>query len=246
MKEDILELRKEFLKIKKMGLVKSLRSGTTGIGYTFESLIGKKEDSESKPDYKSIEIKCKLGFTKAPITLFNCAPKRNGEFATRYIYETYGHVRYNNPLDIKLFQRTIYANLSKERYGYSFKLKVDYYKTRVIMLAYYNDEFIEEVCYWDFKDLELKLRKKLTTLAIVTGYPYKRDNIKYYKYMKIEFYRLRGFLEFLELINHDKISISFYIKEGKNDFDNPTIISSGIRFCLKKDYLLELFYKLNF
>ena len=34
MKEDIKKLKKEFRKIKNMGLVKSLRKGSTGVGYT--------------------------------------------------------------------------------------------------------------------------------------------------------------------------------------------------------------------
>ena len=38
------------------GYVKSIRGGTTGIGATFEALIGKEEDKLSLPDFKGIEI----------------------------------------------------------------------------------------------------------------------------------------------------------------------------------------------
>ena len=34
-----------------MGLIAPLRRGSTGIGYTFETLLSKKEDSESNPDF---------------------------------------------------------------------------------------------------------------------------------------------------------------------------------------------------
>ena len=40
--DKIIKLKKEFIKIKEMGYVKSTRKGFTGIGKTFEDLIGKK------------------------------------------------------------------------------------------------------------------------------------------------------------------------------------------------------------
>lgn len=246
MKNDILELKKEFLRIKGMGLIQSLRGGSTGLGYTFESLLGKKEDSDSEPDFKSVEIKCKLGYTQAPIVLFNCAPKRDGDYASRYIYENYGHFRNGSTEDIKIFQRTVFANYTTSRYGYEFRLKVDYNHKVVIMKSYKYGAFVENVCYWNFEELEAKLRGKLTTLALVTGYPYRRENKEYYKYFSIEFYRLRGFFEFLQLIESDKISISFYIKEGKTNIDSPRLVTSGVAFRIKKENLSELFYKLNY
>ena len=37
--ENFIILRDKFQKIKKMGLIEPLRKGTTGIGYTFETLL---------------------------------------------------------------------------------------------------------------------------------------------------------------------------------------------------------------
>ena len=44
MNEEINKLKIIFNQIKDKELIKCLRPGSTGIGYTFESLIGKKED----------------------------------------------------------------------------------------------------------------------------------------------------------------------------------------------------------
>ena len=77
MEENIRLLRQKFIEIKKLGLIKSLRKGSTGLGFTFESLIGKAEDSRPLPDFNGIEIKTKLGYTKAPITLFTLVPHKN-------------------------------------------------------------------------------------------------------------------------------------------------------------------------
>lgn len=40
-----IELYNSFCKINSIGWIKSKRGGITGSGYTFETLIGKKEDS---------------------------------------------------------------------------------------------------------------------------------------------------------------------------------------------------------
>ena len=75
MENIIKELIQKFDEIKKGGLYKSQRCGSTGIGYTFEKLLGKEEDYSYAPDYKGIEIKTKLGYSKCPVTLFSLVPK---------------------------------------------------------------------------------------------------------------------------------------------------------------------------
>ena len=78
MQEDIDSFKNIFLKIKKMGYVKSKRRGDTGIGYTFEELIDKPEENFPIPDYNSIEIKtCRKSSNKA-IHLFSATP--DGDF----------------------------------------------------------------------------------------------------------------------------------------------------------------------
>lgn len=69
----------KFDEVKKLGWVDSLRSGDTGIGYTFETLIGVEENNSREADYQGIEIKCKQ--TKADsarggkINLFQQVPE---------------------------------------------------------------------------------------------------------------------------------------------------------------------------
>ena len=241
MNHDVSLLIKEFKKIRKAGLIKSLRTGTTGLGYTFESLLNKKEDQECKPDFGSVELKCKLGYSKTRITLFTSSPYRNNEFATRYILEKYGYNDKSN-LDQKHFSRRIFCNYTRSVNDYEFRLKVDYEIQRLIIQAYYKGNFIEDVCYWEFKTLETKLKIKLTNLAIIYGYPYKYNNIQYYKYLKMEIYKLKGFFEFLKLIENDKISICVSIKDGVTNIGTPQLYTHGVSFQIRKEDLRELFY----
>jgi hypothetical protein len=71
------ELLSHFDRISAMGWVDSLRSGDTGIGYTFETLAGIEENNDKRADFKGIEIKCKLrrnGKASGKINLFQQAP----------------------------------------------------------------------------------------------------------------------------------------------------------------------------
>ncbi len=245
MNYDFFRLKQEFNKIKNLGLVKAMRKGTSGLGYTFETLLNKAEDQECKPDFGSIEIKCKFGYTKTPLTLFTASPYRNGKYATRYILEKYGYHRNNNSSDIIYFCRAIFSNYTRKVNNYEFKLKVDYLDMRVNIEAYYCGIFKEIVCYWDFKLLETKLKKKLSYLAIIYGYPYTYNSVVYYKYFKMETYKLKGFFEFLNMIANDKIHVLIYIKEGKSILGNPQMDIHGVAFKIKKEDISQLFTKIN-
>ena len=99
LKEDIQVLKKKFKRIKAMGLIESLREGTTGVGYTFETLLNKREDQKCKPDFGCVELKCKFAYSKSSLTLFSCAPKRYGESALKYIFEKY--IKKYNTISVK-------------------------------------------------------------------------------------------------------------------------------------------------
>lgn len=238
MKENFKILREKFNEIKNIGLIESMRYGTTGIGYTFETLLGKKEDSECFPDFCGIEIKTKLGYSKSPMTLFNCIPKRNNESAINYILNKYSwNLRKES---IFVFSNEIYCTQTSEKYGYNFKLKLDYLGKRIIMQSYKNNILQEDVCYWDFNDLNKKLNTKLKYLAIIYGYPYKIKNKLYYKYLKMNTYKLKGFFEFLKLVSENKISIQFYLKRNTDN----TIENHGVSFRIDNNSIEDLFFKL--
>lgn len=239
MKENFKILRQKFNNIKQTGEIKPLRKGSTGIGYTFETLIEKKEDAKPIADYKGIEIKTKLGYSKSALTLFNCIPLRNNESAIKYIMKNYSWPFKNNMLS---FSNEISTKFNNKNIDYKFKLKIKYNKKKIVMNAYKHNKFIEEVCYWEFQTLERKLKTKLNYLAIIIAYPYKKNNELYYKYLKMTTYKLKSFYSFLQLINTEKIKIHFYIKQNRNDI----IENHGVAFKIKNEYIEELFTKLNY
>jgi hypothetical protein len=76
--ESLNDLLDRFDDISARGWIDSLREGDTGIGYTFESLVGIEENNDRRADYKGIEIKCKqmrdVGGRGGKINLFQQAP----------------------------------------------------------------------------------------------------------------------------------------------------------------------------
>lgn len=64
------EFKQKFQELKNKGFVKSLRKGPTGIGLTFETLIGVDENNLALPDIDGIEIKAHRDNSKSMITLF--------------------------------------------------------------------------------------------------------------------------------------------------------------------------------
>lgn len=75
----LTELLEKFDGIKERGWIDSLRTGDTGIGYTFETLLGIKENNDQLADFQGIEIKCKGTKEHGPsnsskINLFQAGP----------------------------------------------------------------------------------------------------------------------------------------------------------------------------
>jgi len=202
MQKEINDLKEKFYKIRKMGLCKSLRKGTTGLGFTFETLIGKKENNSYEPDFKGIEIKVKLGYTKTPTTLFCLTPKDH-DYTIKYLLETYGYPDKEDK-NIKCFRSSAYhkkKHISVNRY--ILKLKINRQKERLEFVLDINFNILDNTIYWTFSELKKRLITKLSYLPYIKGYPYKKDNQIYYKYTNINIYHLKDFNKFLELIEND-------------------------------------------
>src|SRR2546423_11080927 len=64
------EFREGFAKIKQAGYMRSTRSGPTGVGHTFETLLGLEEDNIALPDLGEVEVKARRLNSTSMVTLF--------------------------------------------------------------------------------------------------------------------------------------------------------------------------------
>ena len=242
MKEEIKEFKKVFNKIRLLGYVKAVNNNSSGIGLTFEKLIGKPVDDYPLPDFhNSIEIKTKLAFSTRPIHLFKLTPEGPEFLVTQNILSKYG---YNKNGNYKTFNGSIFSNrIKKIGLDYYFSLKIDYKEEKLILLVYNKQsKLIDNTIYWSFEKLENALLRKLKIMALIYVWPTTKNGIKYYKYYKYNIYKYSNFYTFLNLIEKGIISISFSIDIYKNKERYGQMHDHGTSFDINKEDLNKLFH----
>lgn len=244
--KEIKLLKDEFERIKGMGYVASSRGGSTGIGKTFEDLLGKKEDTSEEPDYLGIEIKTRRAYSYSYTTLFNACPANNNECELKRLVSTYGYpdrILYK----CRVLNVSVYANtctLVANRY--LFKLFVSREEKRVYLgISDKNFKILEKKIYWDFDQLKEKLYHKLNYLAFIKAWPKVVDGVTYYKYYHMDFYKLKSFEDFLSLLEKGNVRITFKLGVYRTGDKLGEIHDRGTGFELKEENFEKLFYKLE-
>lgn len=239
---DFYELYINFIRIKKMGWIKTMRNGSTGVGYTFECLLNKSEESFNVPDFGKIEIKTKRYFTKGYIELFNAVPDGDFLFPIKNLVNKYGYSTRKNPTS-KAVVGDVYAN-KDNMIGlyYIYRLKVDRNEKVIRLYIYdYEKNIIDTSISWSFEYLKTKLYRKLSFLALIYAKSKYIDETEYFLYNRISFFRLRGFDSFLDSIEDGKIHIQFNVRCIDNG-SSKKIHDHGTAFKIHEKDIPNLFY----
>ena len=242
MENNIIMLQKEFKRIKGMEYIRSVRKGNTGVGATFESLLGKGEDDLEIPDFGGIEIKTRRSYSKAYITLFNAVPTGSGYYEVKRLRDNYG---YRDSKDYKLKQLNVDLFTNKINYVglyYGFKIRVNKDDEKIYLEIYDRNNFlIDDNTYWDFDVLLEKLSRKLQVLAVVKAWPNWVNGYEYFKYYDMRIYVLKDMYKFIDLIDNGIIKITLKIGSYHDTKRYGMVSSHGDGFCIKESDLLELF-----
>ena len=246
--QDFMDLYEKFKKIKSMGWIESMRRGTTGIGYTFERLLGKEEEQFPIPDYGCIEIKTKFRNSKYPIGLFCATPDGDYLFPMKRLYERFGWPQ-SKYKDVN--GRVFYAEMNAVCYthagmNYQFKLYVDRINRLIKVYAYSKKTgVIDPEISWSFDFLRDKIERKLKYLALVRADAHNEVEKQFFYYDSITFYILRDFETFISLIENGTIKVIFNVgcyssgpKKGKMD-------NRGATFNIAQEDLENLFFKIG-
>ena len=244
MNEVLRKLKCEFDVIKEKGYVRGIYNSSSAIGRTFEKELGLLMNKNSIPDYNGVEIKTRRTYSKSMITLFSAVSNGEEHLEIKRLKDTYGYPYYRDR-KYKCLYVEIYAN--KLTFGgryYQYKLDVDKVNKRLYLCVYnvYGD-LIERKVYWSFDYLRQKLEAKLNYLALVHAWPKSIDNWNYFKYYKIDFYKLKDFNCFLFLLENDKIKLSLKIDIYLDSANYGKMYDHGCSFSISEDDLNKLFYK---
>lgn len=241
MKENINILKKEFDRIKNLGWIKSERKGTSGIGYTFEKLLGKEEDNFYLPDFQGIEIKTKRHFSKGYLTLFNLTPDGEYLFPIEYIRNKYGYKDKEIPSQ-KVFQYTV-SNENKSTFmNKIFRLKINYNNNKIVLeiinlIDYSKDTSIS----WSFEEISQRIYNKISYLALVKADIETKNEVEYIKYYDIEIYKLKDLKTFLSLIEDGTIRITFKIGIFHSGTRIGQVHDHGTGFDIHKNDIKKLY-----
>ena len=244
--ERMLELKKEFQKISKKGYIKGIYNNLSSIGRTFETELNLPENEFGVPDYYGIEIKTRRAYSKSYITLFNAVPDGEDLFEIERLKETYGYPSKNDRKYKVIYIEAFGNKLSYAGIKYQYRIEVNK-KERKVYLCIYNryDELVERKIYWSFDYLKERLLVKLKYLAVVNVWTNEIDGWNYFKYYKIDFFKLKSFDKFLDLLEDGTIKLVVKVGIYTDEKRYGKTYDHGCGFAISDNDLCKLYYKCN-
>ena len=236
----IVLLKKKLDTLASICPIKSKSNLKVEFGYIVEEFLGLSKNDLSIADYEGIEIKCRKHSSPYPLKLFTCVVDGNGFFLTNEIFKKHSKTVIEKKK--RSFNYSFYASrhtrINKNAYGY---LTVDYINKRILLTicSYYS--LNNDTYYWDFKEIYERVKNKLYLLSIIEYNTEYINRNKYYNVDNYQIYKIRGFLEFLKLIETGIIHVTFSMDSIIDDQGVEHIHNHGIGFYIKYDNLHDLF-----
>jgi len=169
---DLQEFSQKFAQIKAQGWVPSQRRGPTGIGHTFEHLLGLTENNIALPDLGKIEIKAhRIGATSL-ITLFTF--NRNAwRMSPLLAVKKYGTPDSRGRLGL-------YFTLSRQPNSAGLFLDIE---SNVLRVRHISGEIITE---WQIQDLAARFVQKIPALILVSALSETRGGVEWFKFERAQ------------------------------------------------------------
>lgn len=235
-------LLNKFKHVSRKNWIKGISNTNNSGGITFEKMIGKESDSMYFPDYEDVEIKTSSRFSRYPIGLFGMAFDGPNLYETNLFLQKHGEndIEY---IDKKKLQYVIpYRNIVKTRNKEY--LSIDIVDDKLYVLVYDNNlNLIEREAYIELSNLKERIELKLNNLALVYYSKKQIDNDLYFRYYKIDFYKLKSFDDFIELIKKGYIKLFLNLRVSRSGDYEGRQRNKGIEFKLPKENIDLLFDK---
>jgi len=206
-----------------------LRSGDTGIGYTFETQLGIKENNDRRADFRGIEVKCKqvkeTGGHGGKINLFQQAPKWEEKLTAleriRLIGQPDEHGRYS-----------CYSQVTTTVNNIGLLLDPSATPEQIDLL-----KGITRFGYWPFEVLEGRLREKHSRAVFVKADVRNTAGHQRFHYKELIYCERPSIQHFNDLVRSKRIVFEFLMSEK-----NGKVRNHGYPWRLtSEDVLSELF-----
>lgn len=169
-KMTIKEFIERFKRIKEMGFVPSKRRGPTGIGFTFEILLGLSENNEAHPDIEGAEIKVHRTNGKSMITLFTFNRKA-WKMPPLEAVKTYGSLDRDG-------RKGLYYTMSLKPNSAGLFLNVQNTK---ISVQHTSGQIVAE---WQIATLAERFQQKIPAMIFVSAFAEERDGVEHFHYYR--------------------------------------------------------------
>lgn len=250
---DLKRLKRKLEAIKSQGWIENQRHGNAGgVGNTLEDLLDVAENNLQIPDFGEWELKSQRSYTTSLLTLFHNEPKpRKARIVPQILLPKYGWPHQGAgttyPLTERSFRQTINATGFSDR-GFrvlidrmSQKIIIDFdysriherhaeWKSTILNAVGINN--LNPAPYWDFSDIETKLKSKLNNLMFVSAETRREGDKEFFKYNDIEVYINPTLDRFLALMEAGCIYVDFDARTGHNH---------GTKFRIKSDQKVNLY-----
>lgn len=224
---NLKELVEKLKAISEMGYVKALRKGNTGIGYTFESLIGLEETNIPIPDIGGrVEIKTTRKHSSSLVTLFTF---NRGVWVLRQkeIIENFG---YKDEKGRKALKSTVFYNRPN---SLGLCLEIDERKNIIRLLAS-NDELLAE---WDVYVIVGVFSSKLSRLLFVLADRHVVNAQEVFCFNEAYLLTEPKPRNFLNAFKKSLVGIDLRMHLKEND----TVRNRGTGFRMREKDMLELY-----
>ena len=244
MDDKIIEgFKKDFLTIKEKGWVLSNRTHDTGIGKTFEDLIGIIENNNFLADYKGVlELKSSRELSQSMVTIFTKAPTFPKKVNT-FLREKYGQPDVESE-GMKTLHTTISAtkfNTFVNKFG--FKLEVDNINAKIsIVIKDLQTDNIEDIeVYYTFEQLNKIIQKKCKHLAYISAETKTEDGRESFKFTKAVLLSGLTFEKFIDFIKNGLIVYDIRLGVYRSGKNKGKTHDHGSGFRILKNVLPQVF-----
>lgn len=213
----------------------SLREGDTGIGYTFETLLGIEENNDRTADFRGIELKCKRVRSKGgpaigKVNLFQQGPVWRDDRQTALDRVRMLGKPDGNGLFRCLSQITTQAN------NLSLRLDASSEQGLIALLR-----MGEEVGHWPHALLERRLVEKHSRAAFVLAEVRQSSNRTSFSYNELIYCEKPSIRSFIDLVGQDRIVFEFLMYEKSNG----TVRNRGYPWRLLSEALLDQLFSVR-
>jgi hypothetical protein len=239
----IFKFREDFQRIKKVGWMQSHRSHNTGIGKTFEDIIGVDENNSQSADYmNTLELKAQRDFTGSMITLFTKSPD-HPLLANSYIREEYG-VSAKGDSQMKIIHTTVPgSNYNSFKGKIGFKLEVNEKEERIYILVknLQTRTIIDQSIYYFFETLQPLAECKCRNIAYIEAETKIEGEREYFRYSKATLLTNLTFRKFLDAIHQGLILYDIRIGVYQSGKSIGRTHDHGSGFRIKKADIGKVF-----